>query len=161
MIPDHSVDFIFSFDSLVHAEADVLDAYLSQFKRILRLDGAAFIHHSNYRSQTVHKAVMAMTRVRGLRRLVWRLRLGGIQPNDQWRAVTMSAARFSTFCTRYGLRCIQQELINWDASFLIDCFSTAVRDDSTKWPQEPLIINNPTFTEEVARIRAAATLAAG
>ena len=30
MIPDHSVDFVFSFDSLVHVEADVIEAYLSQ-----------------------------------------------------------------------------------------------------------------------------------
>ena len=28
MIPDASIDFVFSFDSLVHAEADVIQAYL-------------------------------------------------------------------------------------------------------------------------------------
>jgi len=30
MVNDHSVDFVFSYDSLVHSEADVKDAYVSQ-----------------------------------------------------------------------------------------------------------------------------------
>jgi ubiquinone/menaquinone biosynthesis C-methylase UbiE len=32
MIPDASVDFVFSFDSLVHADESVITAYLCQFK---------------------------------------------------------------------------------------------------------------------------------
>jgi ubiquinone/menaquinone biosynthesis C-methylase UbiE len=44
---DQSVDFVFSFDSLVHAEMDVIVAYLREIKRILRPAGAAVIHHSN------------------------------------------------------------------------------------------------------------------
>src|SRR3954454_17573590 len=47
MVEDHSVDFVFSFDSLVHAEADVIDAYLGQLARKLTPNGAGFIHHSN------------------------------------------------------------------------------------------------------------------
>ena len=30
MIQDKSIDFVFSFDSLVHAEAEVIEAYLNQ-----------------------------------------------------------------------------------------------------------------------------------
>ena len=47
MIPDHSVDFVFSFDSLVHVEANVIEAYLSQMVLKLKPQGAGFIHHSN------------------------------------------------------------------------------------------------------------------
>ena len=47
MISDSSVDFLFSFDSLVHADESVLKAYLSQLPRILTDNGVAFIHHSN------------------------------------------------------------------------------------------------------------------
>ena len=45
MIADKSVDFVFSFDSLVHAEADVLEAYLIQLGRKLKLKGTGFVHH--------------------------------------------------------------------------------------------------------------------
>jgi hypothetical protein len=47
MVPDDSIDFVFSFDSLVHAEADVMQAYLNQLVRKLKLNGVGFIHHSN------------------------------------------------------------------------------------------------------------------
>ena len=47
MATDNSVDFIFSFDSLVHVEMDVLDSYIKEFSRILNQNGVAFIHHSN------------------------------------------------------------------------------------------------------------------
>ena len=46
-IADGSIDFVFSYDSLVHAESDVLRAYLSQLGRKLAPDGAGFFHHSN------------------------------------------------------------------------------------------------------------------
>ncbi len=46
-VPDQSVDFIFSYDSLVHCDKTVLESYLSEFERVLRPDGFAFFHHSN------------------------------------------------------------------------------------------------------------------
>jgi ubiquinone/menaquinone biosynthesis C-methylase UbiE len=53
MIADETIDFVFSFDSLVHAEADVIRCYLQQLGRKLKRNGIGFIHHSNigqYRS---------------------------------------------------------------------------------------------------------------
>jgi len=47
MVGSASTDLIFSCDSLVHVERDVLTAYLAEFTRILRPNGVAFIHHSN------------------------------------------------------------------------------------------------------------------
>src|ERR1700722_1275613 len=47
MVSDDSVDFAFSFDSLVHAEEDVLEAYLKELHKKLRPGGTGFIHHSN------------------------------------------------------------------------------------------------------------------
>src|SRR5690606_9267209 len=46
--PDASFDVVFSFDSLVHAEIDVLQAYVAEILRKLKPGGTAFIHHSNY-----------------------------------------------------------------------------------------------------------------
>jgi hypothetical protein len=47
MVPENSLDFAFSCDSLVHAEIDVIDAYIDELSRKLTLSGIAFIHHSN------------------------------------------------------------------------------------------------------------------
>lgn len=47
MVPDESTNLVFSFDFLVHVEADVIASYLRGFQRILSADGAAFIYHSN------------------------------------------------------------------------------------------------------------------
>jgi len=44
---DGSVDFIYSFDSLVHAERDVIRSYLTHFSRCLKPGRFAFIQHSN------------------------------------------------------------------------------------------------------------------
>ena len=46
-LADRSVDLAFSFDSLVHAEADALESYAHELARVLKPDGIAFIHHSN------------------------------------------------------------------------------------------------------------------
>ena len=47
MVAERSVDFVFSFDSLVHVDADVIESYLSELGRVLKPGGAGFIHHSN------------------------------------------------------------------------------------------------------------------
>ena len=48
MIPDSSVDFVFSFDSFVHPDRDVVEAYLRQLGTKLKIGGKGFIHHSNF-----------------------------------------------------------------------------------------------------------------
>lgn len=45
-ISDCSTDFIWSYDSFVHMEEDVISSYFSEFARILKNDGKAIIHHS-------------------------------------------------------------------------------------------------------------------
>ena len=48
MVEDASIDFVFSFDSLVHVEADAISSYVGELARVLKPGRAAFIHHSNY-----------------------------------------------------------------------------------------------------------------
>ena len=50
MVPDGSVDLAFSFDSLVHVEMDVIDAYVGRIMSKLADRGVAFIHHSNVKA---------------------------------------------------------------------------------------------------------------
>ena len=47
MIPDASIDFFFTFDSLVHCEEEIVEGYVGQLTRKLAPNGVAFIHHSN------------------------------------------------------------------------------------------------------------------
>lgn len=47
MVADGSIDFVFSFDALVHVEADVIQNYLFSLAQKLKPTGAGFLHHSN------------------------------------------------------------------------------------------------------------------
>ncbi len=48
MIPDSSVDFVFSFDSFVHPDREIVEAYLRELGTKLKIGGKGFIHHSNF-----------------------------------------------------------------------------------------------------------------
>lgn len=100
MVADRSVDFIFSFDSLVHADAEAMDAYLAQAADKLRPGGGGFIHHSNL-------AAFVNPRTGRVRRFVTR---------RNWRSESMSADVFRHQCEAAGLVCDSQELINWIGS---------------------------------------------
>jgi SAM-dependent methyltransferase len=144
MVPDRSVDFIFSFDSLVHAERDAVGAYLAQAARKLRAGGAGFVHHSNL-GAFIHP------RTGQVRRFV---------TNRNWRAETMSSAVFRRLCEDAGLACHSQELINWIGGGrnadrhrlegrcipLTDCLSVFTSSDGPSG--RPRLIANYAFVEE-------------
>jgi hypothetical protein len=46
-VADGSIDFAFSFDSLVHFEVDAMESYLRELACKLSADGVAFLDHSN------------------------------------------------------------------------------------------------------------------
>lgn len=64
---DESFDLVFSFDSLVHAEADVLTSYVPQVLRKLSPGGVAFLHHSNFSLMTISSACCTGARRRSRR----------------------------------------------------------------------------------------------
>ncbi len=128
-IPDASVDFIFSFDSLVHVEADTLDIYLSQFRRIMRPSAVAFLHHSNFGEHVRGPYVSALCQLPVIRQLAQRS--GVVKSNPHWRAKTVSAETVRALCEGHGLRCIRQEIIAWCGDILNDCFSTIALAGST------------------------------
>lgn len=45
VVADDSVDYVWSFDVFVHIEPPDIEQYLREFRRILRDDGIAIIHH--------------------------------------------------------------------------------------------------------------------
>ena len=146
MIPDDSIDFVFSFDSLVHAEADVIEAYLRQLASKMKPDAVGFIHHSNL--GVYSKPLAALQRDAAaaidpvidvaLRRLVQ-------LPHN--RAPTVTAASFEQACSRTGLACIAQECINWeDYGVLLDCLSTFTPNGS-RWARPNRVVGNMRFMQ--------------
>jgi SAM-dependent methyltransferase len=143
-IPDHSISFAFSFDSLVHAEREVLDRYVAELARVLRPGGSAFIHHSNLARFT-------------------NPRTGRVSPfvlATNWRAPSMSAEALREACASNGLFCSSQELINWigrgrfadrhhlngKSIPLTDCLS--VIEASPVAGRQTIVVNNHRFVDE-------------
>lgn len=85
-IDSNSVDFVFSFESLVHADDDAMSGYIPEIGRVLRPEGVAFLHHSNLAST---ENVI----------------------NTHMRA-SMSAQKILAYIKLSGLNCIGQETLN-------------------------------------------------
>ena len=175
MVEDASVDFAFSFDSLVHVEADVIAAYLNELGRKLKPGGFAFLHHSNLRAysnsiwlpktigrpQPIGDGGKSAPMSRGLwlrRRLQSKLTDLGLVNTFDNRAESMCAKVFREACDPAGLECRTQELVNWNhGPSLIDCFSVVTpRDGRTRKP--PRLSRNPHFMDEAERARRTAEL---
>jgi SAM-dependent methyltransferase len=149
-IADGSIDFVFSFDSLVHAEADVVDAYLSELSRVLTPDGIGFLHHSNLGSK-LSGLVLCRLLERVVRRIPFifqRLARWGIVDWDHARAKSMTANRFATTCQKAGLACVGQEIIAWgQGRKMIDCLSLVARPGS-RWHRPNVVVSNADFMGE-------------
>jgi hypothetical protein len=141
MIPNRSIDFVFSFDSLVHVQRETLEAYLAQLAEKLTGEGRGFIHHSNLGEYASSIARRARKIVRG-----------GVLGADHQRDPEMTADLFRELAERHGLKCLSQELLNWRGRRLIDCFSTIARKDS-KWQPASAPFRNANFMLEARLIR--------
>lgn len=126
MVPDGSIDFAFSFDSLVHVEADIMEAYLTQLAKKLKPDGVAWLHHSNVGSYrwlfldrgNFHVLSYGFTKLFGFQ--------------SHFRSWSMTAEGFEAMAQKAGLITISQELINWETKprYLIDCISVCTPKNS-------------------------------
>lgn len=153
MVDDRSVDFAFSFDSLVHAEADVLESYACELARALRPDGVAFLHHSNMaayrRAAAIARAVPSS--------LHSPLIGHGLLVNiSAWRAESTSAEQFASVCASAGLSCVGQELIAWEYGRHLSDAITLVTPRGSKWERPNRVVRNRAFMAE-ARMRARLT----
>jgi ubiquinone/menaquinone biosynthesis C-methylase UbiE len=143
MIRDHSIDFVISFDSLVHAEEPVIEAYLSQMSRILRPDGVGFLHHSN-----LGAIPPALRKAPLIRRKL-----------NSWRAKSMTARAFQRSCEQAGLHCVSQELINQCTRYPLphDCFSVFTQKNSV-WARPYRVYQNLLFSHEARHLARLAQL---
>ncbi len=134
MIENDSVDFVFSWDSLVHAESDVLRSYLEHLAAKLKPGSYGFIHHSN---------VGAFKNPETGRLTV---------ENRHWRGESMSADLFRQYCYDVGLTCLSQEIVTWGCADLTDSFSVFMRGGIPEYGQ-PFVFENTQFGEEAARLK--------
>jgi ubiquinone/menaquinone biosynthesis C-methylase UbiE len=148
MVPDNSIDFVFSYDSLVHAEADVIQAYLRQLAKKLKPDGIGFIHHSNIGSYHPHFSISKRLPLSITKRLI---RLS-ILDDSHWRAFSMTAPLFERYCDQAGLQCVSQELVNWATKRLIDCFSVFTPKVNAQL-RSNVVTENTDFMKEAKKLR--------
>jgi SAM-dependent methyltransferase len=130
-IPDRSVDFVFSFDSLVHADPVVCRTYIQQIAKKLSPEGCCFLHHSNlgrYQDQLDDSTTFLV---------------------EHWRDRSMTGELMIEFCEETHLSCFKQELLAWrDSPWLIDAFSYIAPEDSRLAAPTEVILH-PDFMSEV------------
>ena len=126
MVPDGSIDFAFSFDSLVHADASVIKAYVVQLVSKLSPKGTAFIHHSNLASLCSPA--------------------GDLHARDQ----TVSAQLFRDCVSAAGGTLLRQEIVKWGQIENLDCLSLFSRFGA--YDAKPEIATNNRFMEEALYI---------
>ena len=155
-VADRSIDFVFSFDALVHAEADVMKSYISELARILSDDGVAFIHHSNLGEYAILPFKLGGFGVIGK----YLTKAGLAEESDAWRARSVTARALREWVASSGLACASQELINWGTRRLIDCITVIARPGSLHDRQRPLV-RNPHFRCEANSARLISNLYGG
>jgi SAM-dependent methyltransferase len=133
-VEDAAAGFVFSFDSLVHVEQDVMDAYISEVARVLTPDGVAFLHHSNMGEREGDH-------------------MEAEEPH--WRSLTVSAKSVAAAAAATGLSCFRQELVRWGDNhpYLNDCFSWLTPEDS-RHDRPRDVVRNEGFMAEAHAARA-------
>ena len=182
-IDDNSLDVVFSFDSLVHAEIDVMSGYLGQISKKLTKNGVGIIHHSNlcqYKYFKYFRELESFFKPRGsiasdldttveqqkkennsmnfldlLKKIILKLRL---IDRTHMRALSMSAKEFREIAEEKGLTCISQEIIPWGSSKrAIDCISIFTLENS-KWSRKNKCLINKEFMREARYLRKLSTI---
>lgn len=125
--PD-GIDFVFSFDSLVHADYEVMAAYIPQILSKLSPAGVAFLHHSNL------------------------LAYGGAIGWQHGRSMSVSADVMQKLIEHSGGSVLIQEVVNWGGDQLIDCLTLFGRRDGYPFVK-PVRLENPLFMSESILIR--------
>lgn len=133
-ITDDSVDFAFTWDSLVHAERDALAGYVEALARKLRPGASAFLHHSNLGAFVDAAGALTVA-------------------NPHWRATSVSAAIVRELAEQHGLRCIAQELVQWGAPQHNDCFTLLRRPAVGHEPVPAQLWRHPDFAAELNHFR--------
>ena len=105
MIENNSKDFVFSWDSFVHMDREVINLYLAGFSNVLKKGGHGFIHHSYFYGDK------------------------NPEKNKAGRS-NMDIDEFADLLVKNNLKKVKQEIfthkdtIKEDPSIINDCFTT-------------------------------------
>ncbi|MGK7871723.1 class I SAM-dependent methyltransferase, partial [Falsiroseomonas sp. E2-1-a20] len=113
-------DLVFSFDSLVHAEFEIMQAYIREILARLNPGGLAFLHHSNF------------------------LDCQGV--NTHRRAGSVSAGNVAACIRENGGSVLLQEKVNWGSVELTD--SLTLFGQAVCFPGETIRLANGSFMDE-------------
>lgn len=137
-LEDESIDFVFSWETLVYAEQDAIEGYLSGLSRKMKPNGWGFLHHSNLAAYSGYfDLTIKLPKV--VRDFFKRKNL---LDYDQWRARSVNAESFARCAKSKGFQVCTQEVIPWGGRRLIDCLTTLTREP---WDDRPKIRENPNF----------------
>jgi len=139
MVKENSLDFVFSYDSLVHAEADVMHEYICQLSGKLSSNGVAFLHHSNIGEYKDQAAELVSN------------------GKDHGRAFSVTAELIRKEIERAGLACISQEVFNWGGALMTDCITVFTKKGS-KYEMPYVSLRNCDFMLEAEKIHALSSL---
>lgn len=128
-VADMAFDFMFSFDSLVHAAQDIIDLYVKQIlDGLLAPDGVCFLHHSNYSdAEARHPEIIG---------------------KGHWRSKCGSAEKTANCIRSSGGRILCQEIIDWCGVPEIDSFTLFCNRGARFKEPETLFINSNFYAHE-------------
>ncbi len=107
-VRDQTIHFIWSFDSFVHMDQDVIESYFNEFHRVLAVGGKAIIHHPDRRHATLPLYRLSQlfgNRFKNLYRAISMNRLSGGDGNRS----NVSARMVAKIARRSGLEVLEQE----------------------------------------------------
>ena len=110
-VPDNSVDFIWSYDSFVHMEKDVIESYFKEFSRILKKGGKAIIHHAGRNDFFLSFSCLRQFGGVAGGHIYKKLTLGISKKYDGWRA-DVSKKMIIKIAEKYGLK-IGYQINSW------------------------------------------------
>lgn len=98
-IEEEAISFLYSFDSMVHFEPEVVESFIADFRRVLQPGGYGFCHHSNYSA-----------------------RPGGDFRKNPHARNYMTKELFAQYLSETGFEIIEQTVLDWEVPKL-DCIS--------------------------------------
>jgi SAM-dependent methyltransferase len=128
VVEPSSVDFAFSFDSLVHVEMNVMESYVRQLLQKLRPRGVAFLHHSNVNATPSRR------------------------DDVHHRASSVSYELVAGVIRNSGGKVLVQELIPWGPGPCTDCISLFCGEADFA-ERQTIVVENKSFMVEANLIR--------
>lgn len=105
-VADGSVDFVFSWHSLVHCQHDVMSSYARELARVMRVGATGVIQHSNY-----GEYLDPTTGKHSIN-------------NPGTFGEDMTGEKFAKDCSAAGIQVTYQEVVPWGhADHYVSCFS--------------------------------------